>query len=238
MSALEPRSWSGWPEPPSGAATGDWVELSHVISPDLPRFGSFPEPEIHRIMSLPADPLNLTEITMVCHIGTHVDAPNHFIPGGPTIAEIPLHRLCGPGVVLRLDVGEETLITIADLERASPLLRADDIVLFDTRWWRRARSETYHHHPSLDVAAARWLVDRRVKLVGFDFPTPDLPAMRRPEGFDWPVHHILLGASTLIAENLTNLDELAGGRIEAMVLPLRISGADGGPARVIARRIA
>ncbi len=55
-------------------------------------------------------------------------------------------------------------------------------------------------------------------------------------GFDWPVHHILLGHGVLIAENLTNLRALAGHRIEAMFLALNIEGADGAPARVIARR--
>jgi kynurenine formamidase len=61
---------------------------------------------------------------------------------------------------------------------------------------------------------------------------------RRPPGFDWPVHHVLLSRGVLIAENLTNLRALAGRRIEAMVLGLRIEGADGAPARVVARPVA
>jgi arylformamidase len=61
---------------------------------------------------------------------------------------------------------------------------------------------------------------------------------RRPRGFDWPVHHVLLGHGVLIAEHLTNLRPLAGRRIEAMFLALAIEGSDGGPARVIARALA
>lgn len=236
----EQRRWSGWPVPSrdvTGGDASDWIELSHVISIDLPRFAAFPAPEIRRVSSMPIDPLNVTEMTIMCHVGTHIDAPIHFIPDGPSIAEIPLRRLCGPGVVLHLDVDEDTLITAADLESASPRPRADDIVLIDTGWWRRVHSEEYHRHPSLDHDAAQWLVDQGVKLVGLDFPTPDLPVVRRPDGFDWPIHHILLGAGTLIAENLTNLAEITGHRVDVMLLPLRISGADGGPARVVARRI-
>ena len=59
----------------------------------------------------------------------------------------------------------------------------------------------------------------------------------RPHGFDWPVHHVLLGHGVLIAEHLTNLRPLAGRRIEAMFLALAIEGSDGGPARVIARAL-
>ena len=85
------------------------------------------------------------------------------------------------------------------------------------------------------MAAAQWLVERGVKLVGVDFATPDLAVDRRAEGFDWPVHHILLSHGVLIAEHLTNLHALAGRRIEAMFLALNIEGADGAPARVVAR---
>jgi kynurenine formamidase len=58
---------------------------------------------------------------------------------------------------------------------------------------------------------------------------------RRAADFNWPVHHILLSHGVLIAEHLTNLHALAGRRIEAMFLALNIQGADGAPARVVAR---
>src|SRR5262249_55047558 len=80
-------------------------------------------------------------------------------------------------------------------------------------------------------------VERSAKLVGVDFATPDLAVPRRPPGFDWPVHHVLLGHGVLIAEHLRNLRPLTGHRIEAMFLALAIEGSDGSPARVIARRV-
>jgi len=68
-----------------------------------------------------------------------------------------------------------------------------------------------------------------------DFITPDLAVNRRPPEFRWPVHHILLSQGVLIAENLTNLRALSGQRVEVMFLALNIEGADGAPARVVAR---
>jgi kynurenine formamidase len=90
-------------------------------------------------------------------------------------------------------------------------------------------------HPALAVSAARWLVDRGVKLLGLDLPTPDLAVPRRPPGFDWPVHKVLLSSGVLVAEHLTGLRELAGRRVEAIFGLIRIEGADRAPALVLAR---
>ena len=73
------------------------------------------------------------------------------------------------------------------------------------------------------------------KLLGVDFSTPDLTAHKRPSGFTWPVHQILLSQGVLVAEHLTNLGGLANQRVEAMFLAIPIAGSDGAPARVLAR---
>jgi kynurenine formamidase len=229
--------WRGWREFPASAQTGRgaWIELSHTLRADLGRIAFFPQPRFERIMSRPKDPLNVTEMQMVCHFGTHVDAPCHFIPDAPAFHEIPLDRLHGSGVVWRLDCDPYAVIEPAVFERATPAACPGDIVLLDTCWADHFGTPRYDQNPSLSVAAAQWLVDHGVKLVGFDFATPDLAVSRRAAGFGWPVHHVLLSQGVLIAEHLTNLHTLAGQRIEVMFLALKIEGADGAPARVIAR---
>src|SRR5262249_21734753 len=83
--------WHGWPVlPPVATAGTAWVELSHSLRADLGRIPFLPRPRFERIMTLSQDRLNVTEIQMVCHFGTHVDAPCHFIPGAPAFHEIPL----------------------------------------------------------------------------------------------------------------------------------------------------
>jgi kynurenine formamidase len=229
--------WRGWRELPPSTQTGrgTWIELSHPLHADLGRIAFFPRPRFERIMSQPQHPLNVTEIQMVCHFGTHVDAPCHFIADGPAFHEIPLDRLHGPGVVWRLDCAPYAVIEAEMFERATPPLHPGDILLLDTGWADHLGTERYDQNPSLSAAAAHWLVEHGVKLLGVDFATPDLAVNRRPQGFDWPVHHILLSEGVLIAEHLTNLHSLAGQRIEAMFLALNIKGADGAPARVVAR---
>jgi kynurenine formamidase len=71
-------------------------------------------------------------------------------------------------------------------------------------------------------------------MVGVDFLSADLPVPRRPKGFDWPVHHLLLGNGILIAENLANLTAVAGRRLTIGAFPLKIKGGDGAPARIFA----
>jgi len=229
--------WQGWRSAAAAKDASGWIELSHPLRADLARIAFLPPARFERIMSMPADPLNLTEIQMVCHFGTHVDAPCHFIPDGPSIDQLPLERLCGGGVVWRLACEPNGLIGPEMFEAARPELRPDDIVLLDTGWAAHFGTPHYDENPSLSEAAAAWLVAHKVKLVGVDFATPDLAVPRRPPGFDWPVHHILLSQGVLIAEHLTNLRGLAGSRIEAMFLALNIEGADGAPCRVVARRV-
>ena len=232
--------WRGWRADASGAPSAvgtDWIELSLPLSSDLARVPLFPAARFERIMCMPDDPLNVTEMQMVCHFGTHVDAPRHFIADGPAFDEIPLDRLHGPGVVWRIEADARGLIDAAALDRQRPRLRPDDILLVDTGWAAHLGSERYGDNPSFTLDAADWMVAQQVKLLGIDCLTPDLAVPRRPPGFDWPVHHRLLSHGVLIAENLTNLGSLAGQRIEVLFLALNIRGADGAPARVIARGV-
>jgi kynurenine formamidase len=233
--------WHGWPPlPPSPApaGTGPWCDLSHTLRPALSRVAGFPEARFERLYEMPRDPMNATTMAMVCHYGTHVDAPCHFIPGAPAVHEIPLDRLHGPGVVWRVDCAPGGAITAAQLARCTPALRPGDIVLLDTGWAERFGTPAYDDNPALAVDAAEWLVAQRTKLLGVDCVTPDLAVPRRPPGFDWPVHHVLLGHGVLIAENLCNLRPLAGRRIEAVFLGLAIEGSDGAPTRAVARAVA
>jgi kynurenine formamidase len=230
--------WKGWPELPAAAPAsgrGAWLDLSHVLSNDLPTVPFFPVPRFEQIMTQPKSPLNVTEMQMVVHLGTHVDAPRHFFSDGPAFHEIPLERLHGHGVVWHVEKPDYGVIDVADLERARPAANAGDIVVISTGWWRHFGNERYDSHPSLSVEAARWLVNKCVKLVAVDFVTPDLAVNRRQPGFSWPVHHVLLGHGVLVCEHITNLKTLVNSRAEFMFSALNIRNSDGAPARVLAR---
>jgi len=197
----------------------------------------FPEVRIDRCLRIEERGLNATCVTAVVHAGTHVDAPLHFFAAGQDMASIELDRMHGPAVCLEVDRQSLEQITAADLEAGGPPPQPGDLVFIRTGWDRffQGDHDSYHAHPYLSLEAAGWLVERRVKLVALDVATPDLPEEGgRPPEFDWPVHHLLLGAGVLIAEHLAHLDRVAGRRFRAFALPIPIVGSDGAPARIVA----
>lgn len=232
--------WRGWNTSDTSRparAAGDWIDLTWPLSPTVPRISSFPPPRIERIASIPEEPLNITELSMIVHIGTHVDSPRHFFSDGPALEDVPLPRLMGTGVVWRMDTPLDGMIEPEDFERMRPRLEPGDILLLDTGVAEYVGTPDYDRHATLSVAAAQWLVGKKIKLLAVDTPTPDIPIHRRPQGFDWPVHHALLRDGVLISEQVANARSLAGRRAEFLFLPLNIVGGDGAPARVLCRGI-
>ncbi len=209
------------------------IDLSHLIYPGMPKIPILPEVEFHPLLRIAdAAPLNISVLTMATHIGTHVDAPWHFVPNGKTIDQLPLEQLCGPAVVIPISRQAGEPIPAGDLEDAD--VREGDIVLLHSGWDTKFTSPDYAVHPYLSDAAAQWLVDRRVKLVGVDLITPDMPPGLRPPGFAYPIHHILLENDVLIAENLANLGPIDGQRVQVYLFPIKIRDSDGGQTRAVA----
>jgi kynurenine formamidase len=235
-----PSGWLGWidlPQTEAGRPAGPWLDLTHKVGPDMPCASIFPKPSFGKVRSLPADPFNVTEIHMVAHAGTHVDAPLHYFEGAPDMASVPLERLCGAGVVWHIDAQPNQVIEPEDLERCGPELREGDILAVDTGWAKHFGTPLYERHPSFSAAAAEWMLARRIKLLACDFATPDLVYHLRQPGFDWPVHRTLLSRGILICEHLTGHAALAGERVEFHFGVLPIADGDGAQARVTARRV-
>lgn len=232
--------WLGWlplPARSAGRPLGPWIDLSHAVGPSMPCASIFPRPSLSLLREMPRDPFNVTELRMVVHAGTHVDSPRHYYLEGPAFEDIPLERLCGPGVVWRIAAEPDAVIDVADLEACRPELRPGDILALDTGWAARFGDESYERHPSLSPDAAAWLVDQRIKMLACDFATPDLVYHLRRPSFDWPVHRTLLSRGILICEHLTGHARLAGRHVEFMFAALPIGGSDGAPARVVARLV-
>ena len=104
-------------------------DVTVPISESVPIFEGDPLVRIRTVMSITnGDAANISEITFGVHTGTHVDAPSHFIEGGPAIAEIDPAKLIGPCRVVSIspeviEIGPEHLIDLQGFER----------ILFKTR---------------------------------------------------------------------------------------------------------
>jgi arylformamidase len=170
---------------------------------------------------------NITKMSSCVHIGTHVDAPRHFLNDGHTVEQLPLDVLTGPCYVVQLPDGIEA-ITAEVLERTE-LTSEMKRVLFGTRnshLWARGESEFQTDFVAITEDGAEWLVERGVRLVGVDYLSV------APYGDSIPTHTILLGAGVVIVEGL-NLSNVMRGFYDLYCLPLKIAGSDGAPARAI-----
>jgi kynurenine formamidase len=154
----------------------EFVELSHEWGSHTPVFPGLPDIVIHRLATHAMHGVMTQQVRTVMHTGTHVNAPIHLVQGGQGVGEIALDRFFGTGPVLDMPKGEWELIEPADLERAGEV-GPGDIVIINTGWHHRYSDsmEYFGHGPGLSGAAAQWLVDREVKLLGIDTATIDHP---------------------------------------------------------------
>jgi kynurenine formamidase len=186
-------------------------------------------------MNLEEHPFAMSEMTLSSHVGTHLDAPSHFIAGGESIDEVALERVLGPGVVLEVAGEANAPIEAEHLAAAGPEPRPGDIVLLRTGWEAKQETPAYFEHPYLAESAVAWLLDRKIGLLGMDLITPEMPEKVREGEFTWPVHNALMRADVLVLENACNMAALARQRVEVMAAPIPVVGADGAPVRLLAR---
>src|SRR6266511_3327410 len=88
----------------------EMVDLSRIIYDGMPKIPILPDVHVQKFLSLDkGHPLNVTELSLPCHAGTHVDAPIHIVPKGKSIEELPLDAFVGPGAVIPVNKkgGEE-----------------------------------------------------------------------------------------------------------------------------------
>lgn len=220
----------------------EWVDLTQPFDADAYHSPALPAPEFERLSDVADDGVNAQWYGAATHVGTHVDAPRHMVDGGATIDDLPLSRFAGEGVVLDVRRDEPEPISVADVEAAeretsgAAGVRPDDIVLLRTGWGDRYGADGYERYPWLADDVGEWLLERGIKLLAVDTPSPDRPRAMRPDGWDaYPIHRALLPAGVPIAEHLSIPATLAGTRPEVFGFPLRLRGGDGAPARFVAR---
>ncbi len=180
-----------------------------------------------RVVQAIADgkPADVSLMTLSAHVGTHVDAPSHLIPGGKTVDDLDLTVMVGLARVVEFDA--QGAITAEFLEGIDSLA-TDERILFKTRnsslWEKRVFAEDY---VGLRVDAADWLIANGVRLVGIDYLSIDAPG-----DANLPVHRAFLANDVVVVESL-DLSQVPEGHYQLVCLPMKVGGSEGAPARVI-----
>lgn len=176
------------------------------------------------------DALTLSSYSLGAHAGTHIDAPMHFVRDGASIDHVPLDALIGPARVIDIPDNVQA-IDAAELNRHQ--WKGAQRVLFRTRsalhGWM---TSPVFHHDFAYVApdAAQLLADDGVRLVGIDYLSAEQFGAPAPM-----THRILLGRGIPIVEGLS-LDSVPAGDYDLIVLPIKIGGHEGAPARAVLRK--
>ncbi len=203
-------------------------DISLTISPSLPTWPSDPKIELVQFEAMDAGAtVNVTRINSSVHIGTHVDAPYHFLKDGITVEMLPLDVLTGPCYVVQLPDGVDA-ITAEVLERTE-ITRDMKRILFGTsnsHLWARGETKFQEEFVAITEDGAEWLVQHGVQLVGVDYLSVS------PFNDSEPTHKTLLRAGVVVVEGL-NLCNVTRGFYDLYCLPLKIAGSDGAPARAI-----
>jgi kynurenine formamidase len=232
---------------------GRWIDLSHDFSAQT-IYWPTAKPFKLEVVSAQRTPAGYyyaaNNFSAAEHGGTHLDAPVHFAEGKWTTDQIPLERLVGQAIVVEVQSGADSSAdyrvdkaAINAWEQKHGAIPPGSMVLFRTGWARRWPDRAAYlgtsrmgpeavselHFPGIDSAAARWLVERKVKAVGIDTPSIDYG-----QSSSFPTHQVLFESNIPAFENVANLDRLPPRGSFVIALPMKIKGGSGGPLRIVA----
>lgn len=208
----------------------EWIDISVPLYNGMVHWPN--DPPFHReeVMQMDrGDVCNVSKMSCTVHIGTHMDAPHHFIQGGEGIEAMPVDAAIGPARVIQIDDPE--LIRVSEIEPHN--IHQGERVLFRTRnsgsLWKSSEFDKRFVHIPADTA--KYLASTGVRTVGVDYLSVG--------GFETDgaqTHQALLGAGVWIIEGL-DLAAVEPGSYELLCLPLKLVGSDGAPARALLRRL-
>src|SRR5437762_8674803 len=176
------------------------------------------------------DKLTLSSYSLGAHSGTHIDAPMHFVANGAPIDQVALGPLIGVARVIDIPDGIQAIDAL-ELNRHD--WRGAKRVLFRTRSTLRGWMDSSAFHRDFAYIApdaAQLLAEAGVLLVGVDYISAEQFGAPAPR-----THQILLGHGIPIVEGL-DLRAVQAGDYDLIVLPLKVRGHEGAPARAIVRR--
>lgn len=200
-------------------------DISIGIDENLPLWPGDPELRLQWAANIEqGDLVNLTELSMGIHTGTHIDAPLHFLPNGKPIDSLSLNVFVGEAQVVAIPqnvnlITVDILQDVCEINAARILFKTKNSQLWET-------SKFQQDYVALEASAAQWLVDLGVQLVGIDYLS--IAPFKDPA----PTHETLLNNEVVIVESL-DLRLVKPGIYTLICLPLKLVGREAAPARAI-----
>jgi arylformamidase len=203
-------------------------DISLPISPTLPVWPGDPAVVLEKVSSMDAGAHdNVSRLACGVHVGTHVDAPHHFLNDYRTVESLALDTLVGPAQVVQIPP-DVKVVNAEALEKAALPVGTERLLLktSNSLLWERGENAFFPDFVAISEDGADWLVRYGIKLVGIDYLSV------APFHQSIPTHRALLSAGIIIVEGL-DLSVIVPGSYNLTCLPLKLVGSDGAPARVI-----
>lgn len=206
---------------------GNWMDISQVLNDKIPVWpGDTPfEYKVSWGME-ESGSVNVGQVKMSTHTGTHIDAPFHFESDGKKVIDLDLNLYIGPAMVIHVPKPES--IGIKELEGIE--LQGVKRLLIRTDSWTD-KTVFPEAIPHIEPEFAAYLAEKGVQLLGLDLPSVD-PL----DSKELPAHHELNNKGIHILEGLV-LHKIEPGEYELAALPLPLEQADGSPVRAVIRKI-
>ncbi|MDI3339091.1 MAG: cyclase family protein [Sphaerobacter sp.] len=205
-----------------------FLDITLALGPHLPVWPGDPTIRLDPAARIAAgDGVNVSRLQLGTHAGTHLDPPFHVRDDGARVDELPLDALIGPCWVCDL-TPLTAHIDAGDLRRAGIPAGTQRLLLKtrNSRLWSTQPHAFTDDFVALTPAAARWVVDAGIRLIGIDYLSIE------PFDGDGETHRILLSAGVIAVEGL-DLGRVSPGAYTLLCLPLKIAGGDGAPCRAV-----
>ena len=200
-------------------------DITLALDEDVLLYPGDSPPHVRRLCSLEdGATVTASEFSMQCHVGTHVDAPAHFILGGKNVSDYPIAAFLGPAMVV--NVSDARVVTATEL-RGQGIPRNQHVLLKTQNSKRLGERKFDADHVYLARDAAEYLLSLNPLSVGFDYYSVD-----QSGGAELPIHRLFAKEQLLVYVCL-DLRSVPAGAYTFCGLPLRLQNVEGSPVRAI-----
>ena len=214
------------------------IDLTHIIDPDkvqrkfsIETIGA--ETVNQNVVRLQQQWYIMTNISMVSHIGTHIEVPYHILPEGHDLSSMPVDCFYGPAIVMDFSQIQKRIpITLEMVKQEADRLGGipeGAVVLCNLGYADRYNTPEYAESPYFSEEAIHFLAQSGMKMMGVDAGGVEIPASEHH------VNHTELFVHNIpLIENVTNLNVLPKSGFTVSAFPYPIAHVESFPVRVIA----
>lgn len=204
------------------------IDLSWELSDKTPVYPGDPVINVSGERLKDSDGFSLKTLTTAMHVGTHLDAPSHYLASGSSVESIPLDKTIGFATKIKVSL-HDNLIKTEEIDMAyHNAYQKHSKIVIETGFSNECDTpEYFQSFPAFEPSIIDFLLDNQIELIGVD-----MPSVRFFKSGSAEAHHAILGHDIVIVENLINLDKL-DDEFFLLCQPLKLSGFDGSLIRAV-----